>query len=59
MELHAGRVEAYSAGPGQGSEFVVRLPALADARRPVPPLTNGKHPAVHRTAPALPPSCAR
>lgn len=25
---HGGRVEAHSSGPGQGSEFVVRLPAL-------------------------------
>jgi PAS domain S-box-containing protein len=28
-ELHGGRLEAYSAGLGQGSEFVVRLPVLA------------------------------
>jgi signal transduction histidine kinase/CheY-like chemotaxis protein len=28
VELHGGRVEAHSAGQGQGSEFVVRLPAL-------------------------------
>ena len=27
IEMHGGRVEASSAGPGQGSEFVVRLPA--------------------------------
>src|SRR6185503_2542213 len=26
VELHGGTVEARSAGPGQGSEFVVRLP---------------------------------
>jgi two-component system CheB/CheR fusion protein len=26
VELHNGRIEAHSAGPGQGSEFVVRLP---------------------------------
>lgn len=26
VELHGGRVEAHSAGPGCGSEFVVRLP---------------------------------
>lgn len=26
VQLHGGRIEAYSAGPGQGSEFVVRLP---------------------------------
>ena len=27
IELHGGTVTAYSEGPGQGSEFVVRLPA--------------------------------
>ncbi|HET8647347.1 MAG TPA: ATP-binding protein, partial [Vicinamibacteria bacterium] len=27
VELHGGRVEACSAGPGQGSQFVVHLPA--------------------------------
>jgi signal transduction histidine kinase len=26
VELHGGKVQAFSAGPGQGSEFVVRLP---------------------------------
>jgi signal transduction histidine kinase/DNA-binding response OmpR family regulator len=35
IEMHAGRVQAHSAGTNQGSEFVVRLPALADA--PAPP----------------------
>jgi signal transduction histidine kinase/DNA-binding response OmpR family regulator len=29
VELHGGSVQAYSEGPGRGSEFVVRLPALA------------------------------
>jgi len=28
VELHGGRVEARSAGPGMGSEFLVRLPLL-------------------------------
>jgi signal transduction histidine kinase/CheY-like chemotaxis protein len=48
VEMHGGRVEARSEGPGQGSEFVVRLPlpdeqapnegeAAAGGRRPVPP----------------------
>ncbi len=28
VEMHGGRVEAHSDGPGRGSEFVVRLPVL-------------------------------
>jgi two-component system CheB/CheR fusion protein len=35
VDLHGGRIEATSAGPGKGSEFTVRLPvapAAADAR---------------------------
>jgi signal transduction histidine kinase/DNA-binding response OmpR family regulator len=39
VELHGGRAEAHSAGPGAGSEFVVRLPA---AEPPVAPA----HPAI-------------
>ena len=31
VEMHGGTVQAFSAGPGRGSEFVVRLPALASA----------------------------
>jgi PAS domain S-box-containing protein len=31
VELHGGRVEARSEGPDRGSEFIVRLPALAKA----------------------------
>jgi len=31
VELHGGTVEAHSAGLGQGSEFIVRLPALSSA----------------------------
>ncbi len=30
IELHGGIVEAHSAGPGQGSEFIVRLPLSAE-----------------------------
>jgi two-component system CheB/CheR fusion protein len=30
VELHGGRVEALSAGPGHGSEFVVRIPGGAE-----------------------------
>jgi PAS domain S-box-containing protein len=29
VDMHGGRVEAHSAGPGRGAEFVVRLPRLA------------------------------
>ncbi len=34
MELHGGRAEARSDGPGKGSEFTVRLPALAAETAP-------------------------
>jgi PAS domain S-box-containing protein len=37
VEMHGGTVEAHSAGPGQGSEFVVRLPVCAEPlSRPEP-----------------------
>jgi signal transduction histidine kinase/CheY-like chemotaxis protein len=45
-EMHGGRVEAVSDGPGQGSEFIVRLPLLAEdrrrtpLRRPTPPVSR-------------------
>lgn len=35
VQLHAGRISARSEGPGHGSEFVVRLPALAASRTTV------------------------
>ncbi|HWI83076.1 ATP-binding protein [Ramlibacter sp.] len=38
VRLHGGTVEAHSAGLGQGSEFVVRLP-----RRPVPEQQEQRH----------------
>ena len=31
VQLHGGEVEARSEGPGKGSEFIVKLPALAEA----------------------------
>jgi CheY-like chemotaxis protein len=31
VELHGGRVEARSAGPGRGAEFVIRLPRVSPA----------------------------
>jgi CheY-like chemotaxis protein len=34
--MHGGRVEARSDGPGKGSEFIVRLPLLAEDRRKSP-----------------------
>jgi signal transduction histidine kinase/ActR/RegA family two-component response regulator len=30
VDLHGGRVQAFSAGPGQGSEFIVHLPLSLD-----------------------------
>jgi len=34
VEIHGGRIEAKSDGPGRGSEFVVRLPVDVEASRP-------------------------
>jgi two-component system CheB/CheR fusion protein len=41
VELHGGSVEAHSGGPGQGSEFVVRLPALSATAAPPATPPNG------------------
>jgi PAS domain S-box-containing protein len=35
VEMHGGTVTAHSEGPGQGSEFIVRLPALPQ-KQPIP-----------------------
>jgi PAS domain S-box-containing protein len=40
VELHGGRIDAYSEGPGQGSEFVVRLPLTIGPARSLPPSEN-------------------
>jgi two-component system, chemotaxis family, CheB/CheR fusion protein len=37
LEMHAGRIEAHSAGLGKGSEFVVRIPLLPKSDAPEPP----------------------
>jgi CheY-like chemotaxis protein/two-component sensor histidine kinase len=37
VELHGGTIKVHSAGAGQGSEFVVRLPVSAEAPKPPPP----------------------
>lgn len=44
-EMHDGTVEAYSAGVGQGSEFVVRLPITAAAPEPPLPQPTAGEPA--------------
>jgi len=41
VELHGGRVEAHSAGLGQGASFTVRLPAAIDAADDPSPTENG------------------
>lgn len=59
VELHGGAVQAYSAGPGCGSTFTIRLPAQArgfpDTERPAPAdalqppaLPAGDEPGTHR-----------
>jgi PAS domain S-box-containing protein len=39
VDMHGGSVSVRSAGLGQGSEFVVRLPLATSARASLPPLT--------------------
>jgi CheY-like chemotaxis protein/two-component sensor histidine kinase len=53
VELHGGEIEANSAGPGQGSEFIVRLPrleaqAVPDWAPSEPAAGNGTKPRAHR-----------
>lgn len=47
-QLHGGTVAAHSAGPGRGSEFVVRLPLAADPP-PEPRKPTSADPALIRT----------
>ena len=53
VELHGGRVEAHSAGLGQGSEFVVRLPILRLGKTDKPLVDDGENKATAK-APAAP-----
>jgi two-component system CheB/CheR fusion protein len=54
VKLHGGTVEARSEGPGMGSEFVVRLPALpVEADRPAPARPLGPPPAAVQVDRAL------
>jgi signal transduction histidine kinase/CheY-like chemotaxis protein len=52
VERHGGTVRAESDGPGRGSEFVVRLPAIAIAEEPAPlaetPFETAKVPETRR-----------
>ena len=49
VEAHGGAVVATSAGPGLGSEFIVRLPCESSNEGPVDGIkTNGSAPAVDR-----------
>jgi signal transduction histidine kinase/DNA-binding response OmpR family regulator len=50
VQMHGGTVHAHSAGAGQGSEFVVRLSALAMAER-LPAADSGLPGAASGTAP--------
>jgi PAS domain S-box-containing protein len=51
VEMHEGTLEAHSAGAGQGSEFVVRLPRLVEAPESAPPeptVTDSKNASARR-----------
>lgn len=44
VEMHGGRVEAWSEGLGLGSEFVIHLPLLSDGvERPINPEQSAQH----------------
>ncbi len=48
VEMHGGRIEARSGGPGKGSEFVVRLPVAGDVPAPQSPAPGGGEGAMAR-----------
>ena len=43
VELHGGTVTAHSAGLGQGSEFIVRIPALFPVSESIAPIKIAQH----------------
>lgn len=47
-EMHGGTVEVRSAGPGKGSEFIVRLPTLSEIGQPLQPEAEPKLPKTAR-----------
>jgi signal transduction histidine kinase len=49
IELHGGTIQAYSNGPGQGSEFVMRLPVLI--KEPLPKRALPREPKPKTVAP--------
>jgi PAS domain S-box-containing protein len=51
VELHGGKVRAASAGPGKGSEFEVRLPAMVPSPDAEPPILDRSAP--HAGAPRV------
>jgi PAS domain S-box-containing protein len=53
-ELHGGSVRAHSDGPGRGSEFVVRLPALEEAAPEAGEEIGARAPGLEASAPAAP-----
>ena len=44
VEMHGGTVEAHSDGSNKGSEFVVRLPVMAEPLKPLPPEPTDNEP---------------
>ena len=44
VEMHGGTIEAHSTGPGNGSQFVVRLPLSSQQGMPRQPLPGGRVP---------------
>jgi PAS domain S-box-containing protein len=48
IELHGGSVAVWSAGPGQGSEFTVKLPAIAAPAAQASAMRPGSPPATAR-----------